>query len=473
MVMDVEVPNLPLERLGPLIGNDRLASIQIRGRAFKENLHGRRIWNVNSTAAGGGVAEMLRSLVGYTRQAGIDARWVVISGDPEFFRITKRLHNQLHGLPGDGGPLAAAESAHYVSVMEQNLPGLRERIRPGDVVLLHDPQTAGFVETLNGLGAIIIWRCHIGTNQHNEWTESAWNFLRPFISTADAFIFSRRDYVPEWIDPSHVSIIPPSIDPFSPKNQEIDDVNVQRILATIGLLAPESDHEPGVFTGYDGLGHHVRDVAEIISDATPLDPAIPLVVQVSRWDGLKDMEGVMVGFAEGVAPRSDAHLALIGASVGDVSDDPEGAEVLARCTDTWEHLPSEIRARIHLVSLPMDDLDQNAAMVNAIQRHATLIVQKSLVEGFGITVAEGLWKSKPMVASAVGGIQDQIVDGAGVLLNDPYDLVAYGDAVASLLLDPNEMKRLGQNAHEHILATFIGDTHLLRYVDLIESLLQP
>jgi trehalose synthase len=112
-------------------------------------------------------------------------------------------------------------------------------------------------------------------------------------------------------------------------------------------------------------------------------------------------------------------------------------------------------------------------MVNAIQRHATLIVQKSLVEGFGITVAEGLWKSKPMVASAVGGIQDQIVDGAGVLLNDPYDLVAYGDAVASLLLDPNEMKRLGQNAHEHILATFIGDTHLLRYVDLIESLLQP
>jgi trehalose synthase len=208
----------------------------------------------------------------------------------------------------------------------------------------------------------------------------------------------------------------------------------------------------------------------MIPDGSRLDPSVPLVVQVSRWDRLKDMQGVMRGFAARAAEDLHADLALVGPAATGVTDDPEGAEVLAECIATWEGLPQAIRRRVRLITLPMDDIDENAVMVNAIQSQATVIVQKSLVEGFGLTVAEGMWKAKPVVASAVGGIVDQVVPGTGILLDDPTDLTAFSDALHDLLGHPDEIKQLGRAARRYVHDNFIGDLHLLRYSQLLERL---
>jgi len=226
---------------------------------------------------------------------------------------------------------------------------------------------------------------------------------------------------------------------------------------------------PASFTRRDGSTGHIVRPASVVADG-PLDLDSPLVVQVSRWDRLKDMAGVMAGFAGRVVGASDAQLALVGPSVGDVSDDPEGREVLEECTDAWSLLPTEQRRRIRLLTLPMDDVDENAAMVNALQRHATVIVQKSLAEGFGLTVAEGMWKAKAVVASAVGGIVDQVAPGTGILLDDPSDLDAFGETLTALLNERDEVARLGQQARRHVLENFVGDEHLIRYGLLMEQL---
>ncbi len=196
-----------------------------------------------------------------------------------------------------------------------------------------------------------------------------------------------------------------------------------------------------------------------------------MVLQVSRWDRLKDMAGVMRGFAEHVAGKGDANLTLVGPRVAGVADDPEGGEVLAECIDAWQVLPTKVRRRIQLVCLPMDDVDENAAIVNAVQRHASIITQKSLAEGFGLTVAEGMWKGRPLVGSAVGGIRDQVTDECGILLEDPSDLDTFGRGLVRLLNDPEEAARLGANARERVQENFVGDRHLLEYAQLFEKVL--
>jgi trehalose synthase len=200
-------------------------------------------------------------------------------------------------------------------------------------------------------------------------------------------------------------------------------------------------------------------------------PADSLVVQVSRWDRLKDMAGVLSGFAEHVAPFGPGYLVLAGPMVSGVSDDPEGLAVYEECLSAWRRLPASVRRRVMLATLPLDDVDENAAMVNALQRHATVVVQKSLAEGFGLTVAEGMWKGRPVVGSAVGGIQDQIADGTGVLLPDPADLPRFGKAVGELLADPELAGRMGAAAQAHVRDAFIGDIHLLRYAQLFGTLI--
>jgi trehalose synthase len=182
------------------------------------------------------------------------------------------------------------------------------------------------------------------------------------------------------------------------------------------------------------------------------------------------MEGVMEGFVAAVPAQVDAHLALVGPSVVDVADDPEGAEVYAQCLAAWEDLPADARRRVTLITLPMVDVDENAVMVNAIQRHATVIVQKSLEEGFGLTVAEGMWKAKAVVASDVGGITEQIAPGTGVLLSDPTDLPAFGRAVTELFAHPHELIQLGIRARRHVLDNFVGDKHLLLFAQLMDEL---
>ncbi len=467
---EADVPALPLTAFRPLIGAERQARLEAAAQATRDLLAGHVIWNVNSTASGGGVAEMLRVLVGYIRGAGIGGRWMVISADPRFFAITKRIHNRVHGAPGDGGPLGAAEAEHYAGVAAANAAALGRVVRAGDIVLLHDPQTAGMARPLRDAGAKLIWRSHIGADASNGWTEEAWAFLQPHLEACDAYVFSRQAYVPGWVPAERVAIIPPSIDPFSPKNQDIPAGTLPAFLARIGLIDPSGDGR-AAFTRAGGGWGEVVNPATIVSQDGALPPGAPLVVQVSRWDRLKDMAGVMAGFASRVVGRVDAHLALVGPAVAGVLDDPEGAEVLAGCRAAWEDLPAAARRRIRLVTLPMVDIDENAAMVNALQRASSVIVQKSLAEGFGLTVAEGMWKGKPVVASRVGGIVDQVAPGTGILLDDPADLDAYGDALAGLLEQPAQIARLGDNARRHVLDHFMGDRHLLQYATLIGRLL--
>jgi trehalose synthase len=196
-----------------------------------------------------------------------------------------------------------------------------------------------------------------------------------------------------------------------------------------------------------------------------------LVTQVSRWDRLKDPLGVMEGFVQHVAPFTDAHLMIAGPAVDAVSDDPEGAEALAEVRSAWASLPAATRDRVHLACLPMSDAEENAAIVNALQRASTVVVQKSLAEGFGLTVAEAMWKGRPVVASAVGGIQDQMQDGvSGVLVPDPADLAQFGAAIRSLLDDPVRAASLGVAAHKRVRDQFLSARHLIQYVQLFQRL---
>ncbi len=432
----------------------------------------RAVWHVNSTARGGGVAELLQSLLAYARGAGVDARWIVIGGNPEFFEITKRIHNRLHGADGDGGELGDEAREIYERTLAASTEELVARVRPGDIVFLHDPQTAGMAAALRERGTIVVWRCHVGLDVPNDVARSAWDFLRPYVEPADAFVFSRRSFVWDGIDEDRTWLVAPSIDAFSPKNQELPDTAVRAILRTIGLGDGEEPTAAGRFTRVDGTPGRVDRAAELHQDGLiPTDAT--LITQVSRWDSLKDPIGVLRGFTSALADRPEAHLLLAGPSVAAVADDPEGAGVLADVIAERERLPAEERARVHLACLPMDDIQENAAMVNAIQRRSDIVVQKSFAEGFGLTVAEAMWKSRPVVASARGGIQDQITDReSGLLVQDPTDLEEFGAILAELVADPGMRERIGAAAHDRVRDEFLGSRHLLQYEQLLADLLE-
>jgi trehalose synthase len=266
-------------------------------------------------------------------------------------------------------------------------------------------------------------------------------------------------------------VIAPSIDAFSAKNCDLTDIDVGRILRRVGIIQGDGG-ETVSFTRRDGTAGTVRRHADLLS-GSPLPAEAPLVVQVSRWDRLKDMAGVLAAFADYVAPAEPGvHLVLAGPDVSGVSDDPEGAEVLTACRAAWQRLPDGVRERCHLASIPMDDIDENAVIINALQRHAAVVVQKSLVEGFGLTVTEAMWKSRPVLASAVGGIQDQIIDGTdGVLLPDAHDLPGFAQRLRGLLDDPTLAQRYARAAHARVRDEFLSDRHLTQYVDLFGSLI--
>jgi trehalose synthase len=469
---EVLVEPVPLERLGRLLLPGRAERLEAVARSTAGLLRGRVVWNVNATATGGGVAEMLEALLAYGRGAGIDTRWLVLSADPEFFRITKRLHNFLHGSRGDGGDLGDAERRHYLEVTRANVGAARDLVRPGDIVLLHDPQTAGMVSGLQDIGARVVWRCHIGADTTTPVTDTGWAFIRDLVEPADAVIFSRGEYVPGWVPPEKVCVIPPSLDPFSAKNADMADADVLAALHATELLDGDGGGGSLEFIRRDGAKGVVRRRTGLVIDGGPVPADARLVVQVSRWDRLKDMTGVLAGFAADIDDLpGDVHLMLAGPDVSGVSDDPEGAEVLASCRDLWQTLSRGAQSRIHLAALPMDDVDENAHLVNALQRRATVVVQKSLVEGFGLTVTEPMWKGKPVVASAVGGIRDQIEDGiSGILLDDPTDLDAMVSAVSRLLADPAREAAVGAGARERVLDRFLGDRHLMQYGELFADL---
>jgi trehalose synthase len=443
---------------------EELLDLIDRGAA---ELAGRVIWNVNSTAQGGGVVELLRNLLGYSRGGGVDARWLVVSGGPSFFEVTKRIHNHLHGFDGGGGGLTESERAIYEGTLAENALELLPLLHPRDIVILHDPQTAALVDAVRSRGVAVIWRCHVGVDVANSCTRDAWDFLRPYVSGADAYVFSRGSYAWDGLDDRKVAVIHPSIDVFSPKNQDQTPEQTAAILSRAGIL-PHGATVPATFIRGDRTPGRVDRRADVLEDA-PLTLTDRVVLQVSRWDRLKDPLGVMAGFAAHVAHRTHAHLVLAGPETGSVTDDPEGRAVLAEVRDAWHRLVPETRRRVHLVSLPMADIEENAAIVNALQRHAAVVVQKSVAEGFGLTVAEAMWKQQAVVASGIGGIQDQIVHGeSGVLLPDPHDLEAFGAAVVDLLEDPVRAAAMGRAARRRVREEFLGPAHLRRHFELIQ-----
>jgi trehalose synthase len=466
----VEVAPLPIERFAEVLTAEQEERREHAVARAQQSFAGRVVWNVNSTAFGGGVAEMLRSLIAYSRAAGVDARWVVMGGEPDFFRITKRMHNNLHGHAGDGGPLGDAERSIYEAVAAANAEQLAPLVRPGDIVLAHDPQTAGLVQPLTDLGAHVVWRAHIGIDVPNDPARAAWSFLLPYVSPAARYVFSRESYVWEGLDPGRVEVIRPSIDPFSAKNQQLSEPQRRAILHAAGIVPDGGPGDP-TYARHDGSTGRVDLRARMVEDA-PLEPDAPVVTQVSRWDSLKDPLGVMEGFARHVDSDTGAHLVLAGPEPTAVTDDPEGAEVLGACVAGWESLAPQARARVHLALLPMADAEENAVIVNALQRWSSVVVQKSLAEGFGLTVAEAMWKARPVVASAVGGIQDQIADGESGLLVDPADLEGFGAAVSGLLSDRDRADRMGAAAQARVRGEFLGVRHLTEYVDLLERVMR-
>jgi trehalose synthase len=255
---EVTIQPVDLERLAALLPGDRVVRLARAVERARAAFGDRVVWHVNATAQGGGVAEMLQTLLAYAQGAGIESRWRVLDGDPRFFEITKRLHNVLHGDPGDGGPLGPEERAHYDEVLRGNLADLARDVSPGDIVLLHDPQTAGLAEGLRALGARVVWRCHVGRDRPDEVTRSGWEFLRPYVAHAEGLVFSRREYAPAWVDDELLSVIPPSIDPLAVKNMVLTPAQVPAILARAGLVTDGGREGAVDYVRRDGTPGSVR-----------------------------------------------------------------------------------------------------------------------------------------------------------------------------------------------------------------------
>ncbi len=460
----------PLERYRPLLGDEELDRLLEIGRRAAERFAGRAIWHISSTARGGGVAELLHCLLPYARDARVDVRWVVLREGPEFFAVTKRIHNRLHGDPGDGGPLGEDERRLYESVLRANSDALGSLMQEGeDVVYLHDPQTAGMVPLLRERGVKVVWRCHVGVDRPDELVRETWDFLRPYVAQADAYVFSRREYVWDGLDRAKVWCMPPVIDPFSPKNQDLDPAVTASILKAIELI-PDGHEAAPTFERADGTPGRIERRATLLQEErVPVDARV--VAQVSRWDRLKDPHGMLRMLAEHLDdPR--LHLVLAGPETGGVADDPEGAAVYGDVAETWRRLDPEHRRRAHLLSLPMHDIEENGAMVNAIQRRADVVVQKSLAEGFGLTVAEAMWKRRPVVGSRVGGIQDQVLDGkTGILIDDPRDLAGFAAGIAEILADPPRAQAMGEAARQRVIDRYLAIHRLREYVELLSDLI--
>ncbi|MEZ5096185.1 MAG: hypothetical protein R2731_08660 [Nocardioides sp.] len=457
--------------LAELIGPERATVLAGHAQRALRLLAGGRVLSCNATATGGGVAEMLQVLLTTANALGVPTGWWALDGPPEFFAITKRVHNLIHGSPGDRAGLGDADRRVYEEVLAQNLAELAPQLRPGDVMLAHDPQTAGLVPGIVDLGVVTVWRSHIGKDQPDEHTALAWEFLAPYLRPAHAVVVSRPTYAPPCLGDVPLHVIAPSIDPLAPKNADVPEADVHASLVRAGIIAGEPGSGATTFARRDGGVGQVQPHPGVVLDDEPVPADAQVVVQVSRWDRLKDMIGVLDGFVAALDRLPEhAHLLLVGPATEGVSDDPEGEEVLAECRERRAGLPDRVRRRVHLVALPMDDVDENAHLVNCLQRWATIAVQKSC-GGLRADRHRGDVEVKPVVASAVGGIQDQITDDVeGVLLDDPTDLAAFGQALVDLFADPARARRLAETAHARVFQDFIGDRHLIQYADLLADL---
>jgi trehalose synthase len=463
---EVPMPQAPTAPYEQVLGAERMAHLSATAARVGRGLGARTIWNVNSTAEGGGVAELLHALGPLARALGLDVRWLVIDGDPEFFAITKRLAMLIYGSPGDGGRLGPEEREHYQRELDRNAAALVDFVKADDIVVLHDPQPAGLADRLRRLGVTVVWRCHIGCDTDNEYTRAGWAFLRPYVECADATVFHIDTHVPDWAPRPWV--IPPSIDPCGPKNMALDAEDGLAVLARAGVLAGPR-LKPVTVPVPVGPPVEVCRHATVVRDGPPPPATVPMVVQLSRWDRLKDMIGVLEAFVAAEVP--DSYLTLAGPEVDQVADDPEAGAQFDECRRVWSRLAPADRRRVQLLCLPMADPRENAVLVNALQRHATVVLQKSLAEGFGLTATEAMWKGPPVLASATGGLREQITDGeSGLLVGDPSDIDAAAAGIRRLLVDRELAAGLGSGARHTVGQRFLSDRHLLAWTELIENI---
>lgn len=378
-------------------------------RLLAAKLKDRVVQHVNSTSVGGGVAEILNRMVPLLKELGVDTRWDLIKGGEQFFETTKRFHNALHGRRQ---PITRRD---FDVFMETSLRNIREVNISGDVIFIHDPQPIALVKKKSANKWI--WRCHVDVSRPDQ---RLWRFLERFIRDYDAVIFSAPTFSQRL--PIRQFLISPSIDPLSDKNRDLPQETIDEVLNKYNIA---------------------RD--------------IPIVTQISRFDRLKDPLGVIEAYLL-VKRYVNCQLVLAG---GLASDDPEGLRVV-----------EEVRKKaatdsdIHVLLLPQNDIE-----VNALQRASTVIIQKSLKEGFGLTVSEALWKAKPVVASNVGGIPLQIKHKYSGLLCHSVEGAAF--SIKQLLNSPSYAKRLGENGREHIKNNFLITRHLKEYMLLSLALYHP
>ncbi|MGB8227052.1 MAG: glycosyltransferase [Sedimentisphaerales bacterium] len=391
-----------LEDYIPIVGQYVIDDLKI----VAEQLKGKVIQNINSTAVGGGVAEILSRMVPLLVELGVDARWDVIKGGNEFFSVTKKFHNALHGKQEE---ITNHDFDIFLDYGRQHIEQLDIY---GDIVFVHDPQPITLINKKSSNKWI--WRCHIDVSNPDQ---TVWKFLKDFINKYDAAVFSAPSF--SQILPIRQFLIPPSIDPLSDKNKELPQETIDAVLHKYGIVQDK-----------------------------------PIITQISRFDRLKDPLGVIDAY-QLVKKYIDCQLILAG---GTAVDDPESIQVLEEVKEKAQN-----DSDIHILLMSQNDLE-----VNALQRASTVIIQKSLKEGFGLTVAEALWKAKPVVASAVGGIPLQIAHKHSGLLC--YSIEGAAFAIKQLLNAPEYAKKLGENGREHIRNNFLLTRHLRDYMLLFLAL---
>lgn len=440
-----------------------VAQLQAEVARVGPRLAGRTVWMVNSTERGGGVAEMLPAMVSLMRDLGVPTEWVVLEADePAFFTLTKRLHNLIHGA-GDAR-LGAADRELYETVNRRNAAALARWVKPGDVVVVHDPQPmalAGFLR--EQVDVLAFWRCHIGLDEENDQTRAAWSFLEPYTTAYAHSVFSAPEYIPRYLS-THATVIHPAIDPLAPKNRTLRLRRIVEVLSNSELAVVSG---PVVTPAFERVAQRLQPNGTFAPATHPEDIGLlsrPALVQISRWDRLKGFLPLMKAFAvfkqrhaANAGKVKDplharglrlARLVLAGPDPSSIQDDPESQEVLHELVAEYALLPGRIQDDIALVTLPMDNADENAVMVNVLQRCATIVVQNSLREGFGLTVTEAMWKSVPVLSNRKAcGPRHQVRDGLdGRLVDDPEDVDALADMMAAMLAIPGLLDEWGENA---------------------------
>jgi len=403
-----QAPSPPprLEEYAAVIGRPQLDEL----RHLASALRGKTVKMVNSTALGGGVAEMLNRLVPLLGELEVTTRWEVITGGNDFFEVTKAFHNALHGTPYN---LTRQAQEIFLANIEQN------RLRMSfeeDLLVIHDPQPAGLVASKKDHAGKWIWRCHIDLSNPNP---DVWGLLRPMVELYDAAIFSSPSFARQLSIPQYLFF--PCIDPLADKNKTLDEAYVQKVCDDFGI-----------------------------------DRSRPIVTQISRFDRLKDPVGVIRAYKM-AREYADCQLVLAG---GGATDDPEGAAVLQEVQEAAAGDPDII-----ILDLP----PWSALEINALQRASTLVVQKSLKEGFGLTVTEALWKGTPTIASAVGGIPTQIIHKLTGVLVHSVEGCAY--QIRYLLTHPEFARQLGRNGHEHVKENLLVTANIRRWLTLFHILL--